>query len=357
MTEHAAQDTFADVAGAGSALRDLLRGAQKPLVLTHAAADADAASSALSMAALCTALGTPPIGVTAGDAMIPDNLNFIPGSDQLVHYDAAALDALLDETDLLILVDCSDERRLGPLFYRHAENFARGRIVVNIDHHVSNTRFGNLNLVVPAAGSTAELMTVLYGELDIHIDTPLASILLAGIYGDTLGLRTPSTSANALRTAADLIERGADLDTIVDHLFRLKPYSSIQLWGLALSAAQWRGTLIWTLVTPEMLERTGAHRSEAEGIVNFLAGTLGARAAALIYEESWGYRVSMRTLAEDVDVAAILSRHNGGGHPRAAGARLETGPGSLEAFLADIEATLAGNAVPSLVTATAAVAS
>lgn len=357
MTEHAAQDTFADVAGAGAALRDLLRAAQKPLVLTHAAADADAVSSALSMAALCAALGTPTIGVTAGDAAIPDNLAFIPGSEQLLRYDATALDTLLDETDLLILVDCSDERRLGPLFYRHAENFHRGRTVINIDHHVSNTRFGHLNLVVPAAGSTAELMTTLYGELDIHIDTPLASVLLAGIYGDTLGLRTPSTSANALRTAADLIERGADLDTIVDHLFRLKPYSSIQLWGLALGAAQWRGSLVWTLVTPDMLERTGAHRSEAEGIVNFLAGTLGARAAALIYEEPWGYRVSMRTLAEDVDVAAILSRHNGGGHPRAAGARLETGPNSLEAFLVAIEATLAVGVTPADATVSAAVAS
>jgi phosphoesterase RecJ-like protein len=153
-----------------------------------------------------------------------------------------------------------------------------------------------------------------------------------------------------LRSAASLLEDGADLDTIVDALFRLKPYSTVCLWAEALQRAEWRGGLIWTMIDESMLQRSNADRSEAEGIVNFLAGTIGSRAAAMLYEESWGWRVSMRTLADDVDVALLLKRFNGGGHPRAAGARLDPGVEARDRFLDDVARFLgprqAGGLVP-----------
>jgi phosphoesterase RecJ-like protein len=139
-----------------------------------------------------------------------------------------------------------------------------------------------------------------------------------------------------LRTAAELIDAGADLDAIVDALFRLKPYSTIRLWAESLQRAQWRGALIWSEIDPEMLARTEADRAEAEGIVNFLAGTIGARAAAILYKESWGWRVSMRSIADDVDVAKLVGLFGGGGHARAAGARLDPGEQARDRFLDEI---------------------
>jgi phosphoesterase RecJ-like protein len=313
-------------------IRDLVRRARAPVVLTHANPDADAAAAALGMRALCRHLGAAPVFVASGDAALPANLEFLDGALDLKHIDYDALGL----ADLLIFVDCADVSRLGPLYYQHTQELERHRDVVNIDHHVTNTRFGTENLVVPAAASTSEIITAMYDAIGVEIEPREASILLAGIYGDTLGLRTPSTSPASLRMAAELIEAGADLDAIVDNLFRLKPYSTVCLWGEALQRAQWRGTLIWTRIDPDMLARAGADRTEAEGIVNFLAGTIGARAAALLYQESWGWRVSMRSLAEDVDVARLLARHDGGGHPRAAGARLAPGEAALEQFLDDI---------------------
>lgn len=329
-------ETIRDIPVAAHRIRDLVRGSTAPVILTHANPDADAVAAALGMRTLVRHLGVEPRLVASGDAALPANLEFLNGAPDLKRAD----DGAVSSSDLLILMDCSDPSRLGPLFYRLATEFERARRIVNVDHHVTNHRFGTLNLVVPESASTAEIVVGLFDELGIEIDADCATALLAGIYGDTLGLRTPSTTPDSLRTAAELIEAGADMDAIVDALFRLKPYSTICLWGEALQRAKWRGSLIWTQVDQDMLTRTGADRTEAEGIVNFLAGTIGSRAAALLYHETWGWRVSMRTLADDVDVARLLGLFGGGGHQRAAGARLEPGEASRERFLNEVSSLL-----------------
>jgi len=324
------------IPAAAHQLRDLIRNARSPVILTHANPDADAVASALGMRTLVRSFGVEPALVASGDAALPSNLEFLDGATDVKRADDDAVSA----SDLLILVDCSDASRLGPVFYRLAGEFERTRTIVNVDHHISNQRFGTFNLVVPESASTSEIVVGLFDELGIEIEQESATTLLAGIYGDTLGLRTPSTTPGSMRTAAELIEAGADLDSIVDALFRLKPYSTICLWAEALQRTQWRGSLIWTQIDPEMLTRTEADRAEAEGIVNFLAGTVGARASAILYQESWGWRVSMRSLAEDIDVARLLGLFGGGGHARAAGARLDAGEDARERFLDDVASRL-----------------
>lgn len=317
-------------------LRDAILAARSPVILTHANPDADAVASALAMAAVCEHLGVSPVLVAAGDAALPTNLGFIRGADRLTHLD----DAFIALSDLVIYVDCADISRLGPLFDRATDDLTRQRASINVDHHVTNTRFATFNIVLPHAAATAEILTGICDALELDLGPDEATTLLAGIYGDTLGLRTPSTTPTTLRFAARLLEEGADVDIIVDALFRLKPYSTVCLWAEALQRTQWRDSLIWTQIDPDILGRAEADRAEAEGIVNFLAGTIGARAAALLYEESWGWRVSMRSISDEVNVAEILKPHNGGGHPRAAGARLEPGEDARDRFLDDIAARL-----------------
>jgi len=329
-------EALRDIPAIARQIRDRVRESERLIILTHANPDADAVSSALGMAAICATIGVEPWMVTSGDAALPANLEFIPNAQRVTVLDPA----LIATADLIIFVDCSDEKRLGPLYASHGEELERARNTINIDHHVTNTRFGALNLVVPSAAATAEIITEMFEALSIGVDRDCATTLLAGIYGDTLGLRTPSTTPATMRAAATLVEQGADLDVIVDQLFRLKPYSSVQLWAAALQQTKWTGPLIWTQIDQEMLDRAGATRAEAEGLVNFLAGTIGARASALLYLEPWGWRVSMRTLADDVDVARILSRFNGGGHPRAAGARLDPGDASRDEFLTAVAKAL-----------------
>jgi phosphoesterase RecJ-like protein len=163
----------------------------------------------------------------------------------------------------------------------------------------------------------------------------IARNLLAGIYGDTLGLRTPSTTPHTIRTVADLVERGAELEPVVDQLFRLKPRSTICLWEHALHNIQWTGPIIWTEMTREGFRKCGAEMVEAEGIVNFLSGTQGSRVAVILYqdEDKQGWRVSLRGLEKNVDVSAIAAHFGGGGHPRAAGTHLEGGEAEKRAFI------------------------
>jgi len=314
---------------------DTVDAARRIVALTHANPDADAIASLLALTDLRVRAGQEIIPAV-GDGELPDTLRFLPGADRLVAPETISLQGV----DLLVMLDCADEMRVGPTFQQHPEWFD-GRIpIVNIDHHVTNTRFGSVNLIDPQAAATAELLGVMLIELGIQIEVDVATCLLAGIQGDTLGLRTPSTRARTLRLAADLLERDADLDTVVDNLFRVKPFSTIRLWGLALTRAERLGAIVWTEITPDMLTSSEAAAAEGEGIVNFLAGSKGSRVGALLYRLHDGWRVSLRSVREDVNVADLARLYGGGGHPRAAGCRLAPGIEARDRFLTDLAARL-----------------
>jgi phosphoesterase RecJ-like protein len=311
-----------DTVAAREALR-LLTGGGTALVPTHQNVDADGLASALAVSHALAQLGTNAVPLVT-DGELPSNLAFLPGVDAVVRYGHDPLPSY----DRLCLVDCADRKRLAN-FVQDDPTRLDGRIpIVNIDHHVTNDRFGSVNIVEPTASSTAEIVAEMLRAWGTKLTIPIAQCLLAGIYGDTLGLRTPATTSRTLRTAADLVDAGANPGPIVDHLFRLKPKSTVCLWERALRDIRWIGALIWTQLTLESFASCGADTSEAEGLVNFLAGTEGSRVAALLYEDETGWRVSLRSLQEDVDVAAIASVFGGGGHPRAAGCHI--GPTAKE---------------------------
>lgn len=318
-------ETLADIPACALELRDVVLRHQRPAIVSHANPDADAVASALAMRALCEFLGRPAVVTIAGDGQIPANLMFL---NNVLSLTQRADDAILT-ADLLIYVDCADMGRVGPLFQNNQTFFENHSSSVNIDHHVTNQRFGTLNCVAPEAAATSEILEIIRETLEMPIDIPLATAMLAGIYGDTLGLRTPSTTPATMRVAAELLQAGAELDLVVDWLFRVKPYSAVKLWAEALGRSAWAGPLIWTAIDGQMLERTQSSPSEVEGLVNFLAGTVGARAAALAYEESDGWRISLRSVHDEVDVAELAKSYGGGGHPRAAGLRL---PGDFQAL-------------------------
>lgn len=296
----------------------VLKQAERVLMPTHQNVDADSLSSVL---ALMHALRQHGIDARPliSDGSLPHSLAFLPGVEDVLVYGRDEIPAY----DYMLLADCSDRQRLGT-FYRDDPSRVDGHVpMVNIDHHITNDRFGIVNIVEPTAASTTEIVTDILAVWGTVLTRDIAQCLLAGIYGDTLGLRTESTTSRTLRTAADLVDAGANPVPIVDALFRLKPPSTVCLWQKALSKVQWTGQLIWTELTEQTFKDCGAHPSEAEGLVNFLAGTEGSRAAAILYANANGWRVSMRSLPTDVDVAAIAAEFGGGGHPRAAGVQIE----------------------------------
>lgn len=307
---------------------DVLRGARRVLVPTHQNVDADSLASAI---ALCVGLEQKHVEAlpVISDGMLPHSLGFMPFLDKVLIYGRDELPPF----DVICLTDCSDRKRLGTLYTDHAEWFDGQIPMVNIDHHVTNDRFGEVNLVFPEAASTAEIVAEVFRIWQVRLNQPIAQCLLAGIYGDTLGLRTSSTTARTMRTAADLVDFGANPEPIVDGLFRIKPRSSVCLWEKALSNVRWTGSVIWTALTEEMFNACGAVPSEAEGLVNFLLGTEGSLVAAILFANEKGWRVSLRSLPQDVDVAKIAAEFGGGGHPRAAGCTIVGGEMEEMAFL------------------------
>ncbi len=329
------------------AARDLLQGAGVVLMPTHQNVDADGLASPLAMRHALAQIGVEAFPlVTDGD--LPTNLRFLPGIESVLIYGQDDLPPY----DRICLIDCADRRRLGR-FSKEDPTRLDGRVpIVNVDHHVTNDRFGAVNIVVPDASSSAEIVAEVLRAWGTEITPAIAQCLLAGIYGDTLGLRTPSTTPSTIRTAADLVDAGAALVPIVDNLFRLKPRSTVCLWEHALGNVEYTGSLIWTELTRAGFRACGAEMGEAEGLVNFLAGTEGARVAVILYQDvdERGWRISFRSLDETVDVSAIAAVFGGGGHPRAAGAHLEGGPAERDAFIRRV-AELATPALPATVAA------
>jgi bifunctional oligoribonuclease and PAP phosphatase NrnA len=315
----------------------LLRGATTVLLPTHQNVDADGLASPLAMSLALEQFGVRAVPLIS-DGDLPKSLAFLPGIDRVAIYGQGPL----PDYDLLCLVDCSDRRRLGS-FYGEDPTRVSGTVpIVNIDHHVTNDGFGVINIVESDAASASEIVAEVLRLWGTQLTPAIAQCLLAGIYGDTLGLRTPATTSRTMRTAADLVDAGADLTPIVDQLFRLKPRSTVCLWRRALDNVRWTGPVIWTELTEEMFRECGAVPAEAEGLVNFLAGTEGSRVAAILYANDQGWRVSLRSLLDNVDVAAIASVFGGGGHARAAGVQVVGGDAERDAFIAGVAKLAAG---------------
>ena len=325
-----------DAAAAGAAL-ERLRGARTILMPTHQNVDADGLASPLAMRMALRAHGVDAYPmVTDGD--LPSNLRYLPEIGSVLMYGTDPLPAY----DLICLIDCADRRRLGNFYKDDPSRLDGGVPIVNIDHHKTNDRFGVVNIVVPDASSSAEIVAEILKLWGTELTPAIAEALLSGIYGDTLGLRTPGTTPHTIRTVADLVDAGADLELAVDHLFRLKPRSTLCLWSHALRNIKWNGPIIWTEMTRDGFTRCRAEMAEAEGIVNFLSGTQGSRVAVILYEDEdrRGWRVSFRSL-DAIDVSAIAAHFGGGGHPRAAGCHVEGGDAEKAEFIDQVAGLVA----------------
>jgi phosphoesterase RecJ-like protein len=302
--------------------------AKSVLLPTHQNTDADGLGSALSLVHAMRARGVEATALIS-DGQMPKSLAFLPGIETVAVY---GVDPLPDY-DLICMVDCSDKKRLGAFYTDDPERVSGAIPILNIDHHVTNSNFGIVNMVIPTASSTAEIIARLMQRWGVRYSTDIAQCLLAGIWGDTLGLRTDSTTARTMRTAADLVDAGAQSAAITEALFNFKPRSTVCLWEHALRDIQWTGALIWTEIKKQTLHECKAEPAEAEGIVNFLAGAEGSRAGAILHETDKGWRVSLRSSSAEVDVAAIAAEFGGGGHPRAAGCQLQGGEAEKTTFL------------------------
>ncbi|MEO5951455.1 MAG: DHHA1 domain-containing protein, partial [Chloroflexia bacterium] len=197
--------------------------------------------------------------------------------------------------------------------------------VLNMDHHATNLRFGDLQLLDVTAAACAEQVAVALNELSWAVDAEIARYVLLGIVTDTLGFRTPSTTSRSLKIASHMMERGGNLYEIAEQVFNTRPLSTVLLWSKALASVQLgaNGRVIYVHITPQMLDDAGAKEEELEGLSSYLATVTGdVKVAAVLKERNDGTtRASIRS-RPGVDVAQIARKFGGGGHTQAAGATI-----------------------------------
>jgi len=288
----------------------LVLSSQRPLVLCHVEPDGDAIGSGLGLALGLQQLGKPALLACADP--LPAHFRFLPRIEQSYRQSVPP-----EPPDLLIGVDTSNPERFGPLFEQNRDLFTATPIL-NVDHHVTNTLFGTVNLVDPAAAAVAEVVYALLLALGVRMDVPVATCLLTAILADTQCFRTDSTRPTTLRIAADLQAAGAPLAELMRHN-AVPPLGKSKLFGQLLSVAQTEGRLSWVALDLEKASRLDGAAELWNGLAELLFRLEGATVVAILREVAGGVvKVSLRS-AGDLNVAETALAFGGGGHPRAAG--------------------------------------
>lgn len=289
---------------------ELIAASRQPLLICHVAPDGDAIGSLLGLLWLLRAQGKDPIA--ACQDRVPDNLRFLPGSDVVVGQPVC-------QPDLVIAVDCSDLERLGSAF---DNSLLRRTPLLNIDHHVTNTLFGVVNVVAPAATSTAEVIYDLAVSQAWTISFGAAQCLLTGLVTDTRGFRTSNVTARTLEIAQRLMEAGGSLHAVNEGVLEQRSFDTVCLWGHALAAARLEDGIAWTTIPLTMRAPCGDVEQSDSGLANFLVSADEVEVAVVLVERRDGpIDVGFRS-AGRVDVAQLALKLGGGGHPRAAGCTL-----------------------------------
>jgi len=291
--------------------------ANRVLVIAHVDPDGDAIGSLTAVGQALQQLGKR-VTLVCDDA-VPQRFHYLP-----LATDVRRAPNTETHYDLVIAVDCADESRMGWAYAALPEPKP-----ANIDHHVTNTRFGAFNVIEPDASSTAEILSRFLGEMGATLTRGIAESLLTGIVTDTMGFRTTNVSAATLRVAADLVECGADIADISLRALHRRPYATAQMWGLGLGRMKLQDSLLWTSISRDELRRAGMEGSpSSSGLVNFLADVEGVAMGVVLSEmqDDAKVRVGMRAVPP-YNVAEVAVRLGGGGHALAAGCALE---GSLE---------------------------
>jgi bifunctional oligoribonuclease and PAP phosphatase NrnA len=298
------------------AVADAIRTHDRFLLITHENPDGDALGSILAAKLVLDALGKDSTMYLSGQAPLPAEYRFMP----LEELRRELPDDTADR--VLFALDCANESRLG----EGRAALEGAPLVLNVDHHHDNSRFGNVNLVVADASSTGEIVRDLIRELGVELTPELAEALYVALVTDTGRFQYANTTPKSLRLAAELVEAGADVHRVFHSVYESVQLAKLKLLARALERAQvyeGGGLVVSYLLRTDFAE-VGAAEPYSEGIIDFLRAVEGANMAALIREPPApgrpARRVSLRSSSDELDVSAIArASGDGGGHRQAAG--------------------------------------
>jgi phosphoesterase RecJ-like protein len=234
-----------------------------------------------------------------------------------------------EKFDCVIATDCASFERLGTA----GECITKRKILVNIDHHVSNTRYGDVNWVSPREPSCGELIYRLIKIARWPITKPIADLLFTAVSTDTGSFQYSTTRPGTFHTGAELVTRGANLAKICDEVYQSYPLSRARLLKHVYSTFRLaeNDQIAWFWLKQKDFDRTGAESDDTEGLIDHIRA-IEPVAVACVFEEIEPEmtRISLRSKSDKVNVSEICGQFGGGGHPAAAGARIPGTPLSTQ---------------------------
>ncbi len=299
-----------------------IKRAQHLLLASHCNPDGDAVSSLLAMGLALSKLNK---RITLYNASpIPAVYRFLPSVERIVRH--------IKKTttyDAVLILDCGHMARVGEAHTKVSQI----PVIINIDHHVTNTHFGNIQLIDPDACSTAEIVYRLIKAINAPIDKAIATSIYTGILTDTGSFRFSNTNQAAFAISQEMVRYGVEPYNVAKHVFGTYSLGRIKLLNLALDSIEIsdNGKLSVMTLTNAMFAKTKTQPEDVDGMINYARRIEDVKVAALIQEQKNGnansdesrkFHVSLRSDGS-VDVAAIAGSFGGGGHSSAAGFQVE----------------------------------
>jgi bifunctional oligoribonuclease and PAP phosphatase NrnA len=305
--------SIAQLRGQVDELRDLLDRNEEVLIFGHKDADGDTLGCSLAFDEALRARGKRVYVVIPPP--LPGMYAWMPGFDRIVEGPPPDADPRL-----VLFFDAGNMARSGSAVDQIREH----AVLVNVDHHSSNSMFGDVNIIDPDAAAVGQMCLDLLTDFGWEITPTMATNLYTALMTDTGGFRHENTNARALEDGSRLAALGADPSRIATMVYKSRPLTTLRLSALSIAGMRVEagGRLAWARVTRKMLHEAGAVMAEAEGIIDTVNSIAGLEVAILFKEVGTRLtKISVRTRGS-VDAAALCAVFGGGGHVRAAGAEI-----------------------------------
>lgn len=323
------------------AVIEAIKNNKKFLITAHVNLEGDSLGSQLAMKELLIGMGKS--AFILDNDPVPEHYRFLPKAGEVSNR----LDNA-EDFDAAVVLDCPTLKRTGKVKDIISKS---SKLVINIDHHISNEKFGGINWVDPHASSAGEMVYRLFKEAGVKLTKEVALSLYIAILTDTGSFNYDNTSRVTHEIAGELLGYGLDPALVSESVYERRSIEDIKLLGLVLATLKVNkeGTVAHLEVTKEMLEKTGADIAKSEGLINFARSIDKVKVAALFKEDLKDknkINVSFRAKGNGdiIDVNKIAAIFGGGGHMKASGCVIM---GSLEEakskVLAKIEEALKAN--------------
>lgn len=287
--------------------RQRLHSAERILIVSHVRPDGDAICSVLGLGLALQATGKD-VQMVLSDGL-PEGFDHLAGVEQIRRKAEG-------QVDLVVALDAAAQERTGEALRAHP------KVHLNIDHHITNTLFGELNLIDAESVATCAMLAEHLPALGLDFAPGVADALMTGLLTDTIGFHTSNMTPKALRLGATLMEKGANLPTLYERALLRRSFQALRYWGAGLTSLQREGGLVWASLTLADRKAAGYPANDDAELVNNIAFVEGA-AVVVLFVEQHDNQVKMSWRSKgDIDVSQIAAQFGGGGHVAAAGANL-----------------------------------